>query len=153
MGHNIQVGDRIFEGIENIAARNTDGTMVNFLNPEGGEASSLQWATGFIDCTAGQSFRVENLPFTPKGYAFMLCGDTTDNVNFTDSTNCLLYCLYDTITNTERRVIGQSSGYTVRVNPLTSSNFTVFAGGFEQIASSNEIYNVMEQRYFWIAWG
>ena len=154
MAHDLKIGNQILEGVEKIEVANTLGDLLSFELPTGEvPTSSQQWATGFKDCTAGESFRVEGLSFKPKGYAFMLCGNITSNSNIGDSTNCLLSCFYDVEKKLMRRVVGTNSNYTVRVNPSESSG-AVFVGGFEQTAStSSQIYNVMGERYFWIAWG
>jgi hypothetical protein len=178
MAHDLKIGEKTFSGVDKITVENTSGSDVEFIVPSGtktitangtvniknyakvkvnvptesGEVSGLQWASGFEDCTAGQSFRVEGLGFTPKGYAFMLMSNITENTDITNSTNSLFYCFYDTETNTMRRSVGTNKNYTLRVNPSATSG-SVFDGGFEQKASSNETYNVMGQRYFWIAWG
>lgn len=152
MAHNLKIGDKTFSGIETIQTTSDAGQILNFLIPDSSD-SELQWASGFKDCTAGQSFKVEGLSFTPKGYAFMLMSDITENTDITNSTNSLFYCFYDTETKTMRRSIGTNKNYTLRVNPSATSG-SVFEGGFEQKASTQSpIYNVMGQRYFWIAWG
>lgn len=145
-------------GTKTINANGTNIDVAAFAKATVNVKDSEHYAYGYKTMTANASFLVTGIvdqqgyAFTPKGYAFMLAPNITSNTNYTNSTNSLIMCFYDTVNNRLFRNVIFTPAYTVRCNPGVSSG-SVGLGTFEQAASSSSSYNVMGQRYFWIAWG
>ena len=145
-------------GTKTINANGTGIDVAAFAKATVNVKDSEHYAYGYKTMTANADFLVTGIvdqqgnTFTPKGYAFFLAPNVSSNTNITSSTHCLVICYYDVANNKMNRNITYTPAYTVRINPGVSSG-SVGSGRFEQSASSNALYNVMGQRYFWIAWG
>lgn len=145
-------------GTKTINANGTNIDVAAFAKATVNVKDSEHYAYGYKTMTANADFLVTGIvdqqgnTFTPKGYAFFLAPNVSANTNITSSTHCLVICYYDVANSKMNRNITYTPAYTVRINPGVSSG-SVGSGRFEQAASSNALYNVMGQRYFWIAWG
>lgn len=172
-----KVGEYYYVTLNFIAASNP--TYARFVNgmsyrwyaipvsaPDGGGGSSIDtehYAYGYKTLTGGSDFAVTGIvdqqgnAFTPKGYMFMLAPEVsgTTDYHFTKTSNNLICCMNETISQKMFRVIVWTptdlSTYTVRANPGYSSG-SVGLGTFSQ-GGSNAVYKVTGQRYFWCCWG